>query len=400
MPTLSYKPGRSGKAAKGGESPRTVMKLPRQPVAQSGPAAGESSGAEHKKPFFSDPKIKRQHVLFFTRQLQTLHRAGVPISDALAMIASHEKHPGMKKVVLSMKRHVEEGRSLTSAMRMHPHVFSVFYTGVVEGGEQNGVLSPMLAQLVHYMENEETVSKNIRSALRYPVFVLITMAVAFIVIMTFIFPRFQPMFAKFGDDLPVQTKVLLSISSVLQNQWYILLGSAVLLVVGFTFLKRIESVRNFLDGMKFKIPVFGSLYRYANISKFANMLSTFFSGGIVDYLNILDLIKKSFRNVMLKGEVKRLSAEISNGRGLGESMESSRLFPPLFAHLTQVGEKTGEIDSMMQILYQYYEEELRYKTKKLIGNIEPLILLVTSGFVVVIALGIFMPYWRMMDICK
>jgi len=276
----------------------------------------------------------------------------------------------------------------------------VFYTGVVEGGEQNGVLSPLLDQLVHYMENEETLNKNIRSALRYPTFVMITMAVAFLVIMTFIFPRFEPMFSKFGDDLPVQTKVLLSISSVLQHQWYLLLGGTVLLIAAFLFVKRFDAVRSFLDRMKFRLPIFGKFYRYTCISKFANMISTFFSGGIVDYLNILDLIKKSFRNVMVKDEVRRLSYEISNGRGLGESMESSRLFPPLFAHLTQVGEKTGEIQSMMKILYDYYEEELRYKTKKLIGNIEPLILLVTSGFVVIIALGIFMPYWRMMDICK
>ncbi len=398
MPTLSYKSekGRKPDRGDGSRSDKGFARKPAEPMATT----GDPSGSAQKKPFLSDPKIKRQHVLFFTRQLFTLHKAGVPISDALAMIASHERHPGLRKVIVSMKKHVEEGGSLTSAMRRHPKIFSVFYTGVVEGGEQNGVLSPLLDQLVHYMENEETLNKNIRSALRYPTFVMITMAVAFLVIMTFIFPRFEPMFSKFGDDLPVQTKVLLSISSVLQHQWYLLLGGTVLLIAAFLFVKRFDAVRSFLDRMKFRLPIFGKFYRYTCISKFANMISTFFSGGIVDYLNILDLIKKSFRNVMVKDEVRRLSYEISNGRGLGESMESSRLFPPLFAHLTQVGEKTGEIQSMMKILYDYYEEELRYKTKKLIGNIEPLILLVTSGFVVIIALGIFMPYWRMMDICK
>ncbi len=395
MPTIAYKKKQVNSSARDESAPllgRATTVPPSSP-----PAPSASTG---KKPFLEDTRVGRQSVIFFTRQLLTLHKAGIPISEALGTIAAHEKHAYFKKTILRMRRDVEEGTNLTNAMRKHPKIFSSFFTGVVESGEQNGVLEPLLLQLVQFQENEENLSKNIKAALRYPVFVMITLALAFTVIMAFIFPRFKPLFSKFGDNLPIHTKILLGISTTIQNHWYLILGGLFALVGLYIFAKRFTFFVHFIDRLKFRIPLLGKLYRYANISQIANMLSTFFSGGIVNYLNILHLLDKSFSNVVIKDEIRRLNYGVTNGRTLGESMEQSRLFPPLFAHLTHVGEKTGEIQSLMKILYEYYEQELRYRTQKLIANIEPMILLVTSGFVLLIALGIFMPYWKLMDIVK
>lgn len=396
MPTITYKKKQQNTPPREESAPLPGRRGNLTPL----PAAPAPSSTPEKKPFLEDTRVRRQNVIFFTRQLLTLHKAGIPISEGLGTIAAHEKHPYFKKVILRMRRDVEEGTNLTNAMRKHPKIFSPFFTGVVESGEQNGVLEPLLMQLVHYQENEEDLSRNIKSALRYPMFVGITLALAFAVIMTFIFPRFKPLFSKFGDSLPIHTKILLGISTTFQHHWYLLLGGLFALIGLYFFAKRFRAFVHFVDRLKFKIPLLGKFYRYANISRIANMLSTFFSGGIVNYLNILHLLDKSFTNVVIKDEIRRLTYGVTNGRSLGESMEQSKLFPPLFAHLTHVGEKTGEIQSLMKILYEYYEQELRYKTQKLIANIEPMILLVTSGFVLLIALGIFMPYWRLMEIVK
>jgi len=396
MPTIAYKkkPQNTSRRDEPSSPPgRRASSAP--PPPQAAPSI-----STEKKPFLEDTRVRRQGIIFFTRQLLTLHKAGIPISEALGTIALHEKQPYFKRVILKMRRDVEEGTNLTNAMRKHPKIFSSFFTGVVESGEQNGVLEPLLLQLVQFQENEENLSKNIKAALRYPIFVMITLALAFTVIMAFIFPRFKPLFSKFGDDLPIHTKILLGISTTIQNQWYLLLGGIFALIGLYFFAKRFKAFVHFIDRLKFRIPLLGKLYRYSNISQIANMLSTFFSGGIVNYLNILHLLDKSFTNVVIRDEIRRLTYGVTNGRSLGESMEQSKLFPPLFAHLTHVGEKTGEIQSLMKILYEYYEQELRYKTQKLIANIEPMILLVTSGFVLLIALGIFMPYWRLMDIVK
>jgi len=396
MPTIAYK-----------KKPQNTSKRdePASPLGRSLTSASTQPGAAPsvstvKKSFLEDTRVRRQSVIFFTRQLLTLHKAGIPISEALGTIATHEKQPYFKRIIFKMRRDVEEGTNLTNAMRKHPKVFSPFFTGVVESGEQNGVLEPLLLQLVQFQENEEDLSKNIKAALRYPIFVMITLALAFMVIMAFIFPRFKPLFSKFGDDLPIHTKILLGISTTIQNQWYLLLAGLFALIGLYIFAKRFTAFVHFLDRLKFRVPLLGKLYRYSNISQIANMLSTFFSGGIVNYLNILHLLDKSFTNVVIRDEIRRLTYGVTNGRSLGESMEQSKLFPPLFAHLTHVGEKTGEIQSLMKILYEYYEQELRYKTQKLIATIEPMILLVTSGFVLLIALGIFMPYWKLMDIVK
>ena len=399
MPTLSYT--KKKRPGKGADKPafRPSFQGPREAQPSPWEQGGRTAEASKKKSIFT-PKIRRQDVLFFTRQLYTLHKAGIPITDGLRTIAGHEKNASFREIILEMKQDVEEGLTLTDAMRKHPAVFSHFYTGVVEGGEQNGVLSPLLDQLTHYMENEENVKRSIKSALRYPTFVLVTLALAFVVIMTFIFPRFKPLFSKFGDNLPYQTKVLLGISSVFQHDWMFLIGGIAAGTALFLYARRYKSFRQFLDRLKFGIPLLGKLYQYASISRFANMLSTFFSGGMVNYLNILQLTEKAFDNVVLKMEIRRLTSEIVNGKSLGESMERSRIFPPLFAHLTHVGEKTGEIQSMMKVLYEYYEQDLRYKTQKMIGVIEPMILLVTSGFILFVALGIFMPYWRLMEVVK
>jgi MSHA biogenesis protein MshG len=397
MPILTYKSSSAKSKEPGVVNSLSLLQSSLKANRGASGQGAKASGSWKNKPLFAE-KVRSQDVLFFTRQLYTLHRAGIPITEGLGTIATHEKNTTLKQIMFAMKQDVEEGMTLTDAMRKHPKAFSHFYTGVVEGGEQNGVLSEMLVQLTHYMQNEEEVRRSIKSALRYPFFVGITLAAALTVIMTFIFPRFKPLFSKFGDDLPYQTKVLLVISSVLQNQWMFLLSGLVVAIGLFVFVKRYRVVRHVLDHARFRIPLLGSLYQYACISRFANMLSTFFSGGIVDYLNIMALTEKAFENVVIKKEIRRLSNEITNGKSLGESMERSKLFPPLFSHLTYVGEKTGEINSMMKVLYDYYEQDLRFRTQKLIAIIEPMILLATSGFVLFIALGIFMPYWRLMEV--
>jgi len=400
MPTIKYK---SQRTRAGGQTDLDPGGLPGRSRKGDGMLpnlARIKSKSGSGKPLFGKSKITRQQILFLTRQLFTMHKAGVPIAEGLATMASHETHPLLKEVLNDMRRHVEEGNSLTEAMRKHPKVFSHFYTGVVEGGEQNGVLTPLLEKLARYMENEERVARSIKAALRYPFFVMITLSLAFVMIMTFIFPRFKPLFAKFGDDLPYQTKILLIISSTLQHRWYVLLGGVIALFVLFHYAKKLPRFRRFIDLARLRVPILGSLYQYSAISQIANMFATFMAGGIINFLNMLHLIERAFTNTVIKEEIRNLITKVTNGKTLGESMETSKLFPPLFAHLTHVGERTGGMESMMDILYEYYEQELCYKTQKLISTIEPLILLVTSGFIVFIALGIFMPYWRLMDVCR
>jgi|GEM_PF-2347552 len=400
MPTIRYKSRNARQTqARGRGAAGPIARASHDAPPARGAIRRSTEGGKLNR-FLTGKKIRRQEILFLTRQLFTMHKAGVPIAESLGSMASHETHPALRGVLTDMKRDVEEGISLTEAMRKHPKVFSHFYTGVVEGGEQNGVLSALLEKLARYMENEERVARSIKSALRYPFFVLITLSLAFVMIMTFIFPRFKPLFAKFGDDLPYQTKILLIISSTLQHRWYFLLAGAVILVALFLVAKRFRSFRRLIDILKIRLPVSGTLYRYAAISQFANMFATFLAGGIIDFLNMLHLIERAFTNTVIRDEIRRLGTDVTNGKSLGESMETTGLFTPLFAHLTLVGEKTGGMESMMHILYDYYEQEVCYKTQKLISTIEPLILLVTSGFIVFIALGIFMPDWRLMEVCR
>lgn len=401
MPTIDTRVKKAKREKREGGKKSPLLGISLSPRSTSGPAGQQDSEPVKKKSLLEKKRIRTQQVLFFTRQLLTLYKAGIPIGEGLETIAAHESHPELKKILFEMKRDVEAGLSISEAMRKYPRAFSHFYTGVVEGGEKHGVLAPLLERLVHYMENEENVRRSIKSALRYPLFVLITLALAFVVIMAFIFPRFQPLFAKFGGNLPLLTQVLLAVSSILRNQWIFLLGGIFAAAALYTAGKRFKPFCEFVDRLKIRIPLLGRVYQYAVISRFANMFSTFFSGGMVNILNILKLIEKAFKNVTVRKEISRLSEGITNGRSLGDLLEEdSRLFPPLFAHLARVGEKTGEMESMMNVLYEHYEQDLRYRTQRLISVIEPIMLFVTSGCILVIALGIFMPYWRLMEVYK
>ena len=343
--------------------------------------------------------ISIAEIANFTRQVATLIGAGVPIVSALDALQDQEENVRFKGIIKTLIEDVSAGSSYSDSLMKHTTTFSNLYVNMVRAGESAGVLEDVLKRLSEFMEHDESVKKSIKSAMRYPIIVMIALTMAFFFAVTFIIPKFTVMFERSGVELPFITQMLLALNLIITDYWYL---AATGLGLTMFLIKRVlgtKQGRLAWDGFKLKLPIFGTLFLKNAISRFTHMLETLNSSGI-HIIEALQICSETTGNAAISREIDQTRAEVEIGSSLADALEKGTIFPPMTIRMIRTGQDAGSLDDMLQSIFIQYDEEVDYLTKRLSSLVEPLMTVVIGVFILIIALGIFLPMWGMYEAVK
>ena len=338
--------------------------------------------------------ISDDDLILFTRQMYTLQRTAVPILRALAGLQESTGNRSLAEVLADIRYSLDQGRDLSSALARHPKVFSVFYVAMVRVGELSGRMADVFNRLFMHLEFEKDVRGQIREALRYPLFVMIAGAIAMVVLNMFVIPVFANVFAGMNAKLPLVTRILIGFSSWMVRWWPLL---AILVVGGWFALRaglRSPDGRYWWDQRKIGIPIVGGIILKATLARFSRSFALASQSGI-PVLEALTVVARTADNAYIARHIDDMRDGIERGESLSRCAVATGVFTPVVLQMIAVGEETGEIDSLLTDIAGMYERETAYAIKGLASKIEPILLLLMAGLVLVLALGIFMPMWSL-----
>jgi len=342
-------------------------------------------------------KVKLDDIVLFTKQLVTLLKAGVPLLSALEALYEQSEHPTLKEVISELYRDVEGGSSLSDAMSKHKHVFSDLYVSSIRAGELSGALDTVLERMATLLEHDKATRAKIKSAMRYPIIVILSLGIAFTALMTFVVPRFVEMFLESGMELPLPTKILIAMSNGFKHYWHIGGGAIFLGVILFKQYIKTERGRYEWDRFKLKLPIFGPLLLKVAMSRFARMFQTLNSSGM-PILQTLEILADTVGNEVVKREILKVAEGVQRGEGIAEPLRNSKLFPPMVIRMIAIGEQSGNLDSMLYSVSEHYDLEVDYAVKNLTTMIEPMLTVGLGAIVLFLALSIFLPMWNLTNI--
>jgi MSHA biogenesis protein MshG len=337
-------------------------------------------------------KVDVLELMLFSRQMYTLLKSGVPIMRALAGLQESSRNPAFTAMLQDMRESLDSGRELSVAMRRHPKVFSPFYLSMVQVGEMTGMLDVTFLRLYEHLEFEREMKERIKSALRYPMFVMIAMAIAIVIVNIFVIPAFAKVFAGFHAELPLMTRILMGFSNFMVQYWPILLALLIGAVVAFRSWINTAEGRYKWDRYKLHLPIAGPIIMKATLARFARSLALSFKSGIpiVQGLNSVALVVD---NEFMRTRVEQMRDGVERGESILRTATTTGVFNPTVLQMIAVGEETGDMDGLMFEIAGMYEREVEYEIKTLSANIEPIMILLLGALVLVLALGIFLPMW-------
>ncbi|CAN7171065.1 type II secretion system F family protein [Rhizobacter sp. LjRoot28] len=339
--------------------------------------------------------IKQKDIAVFTRQLATMMRAGVPLLQAFDIVARGSSNPRMTKLLTDIRTDVETGTSLSSAFRKHPLQFDALYCNLVEAGEAAGILDTLLDRLAIYQEKTMALKNKIKSALIYPVAVLVVAFIVICVIMLFVIPVFENVFESFGADLPAPTMFVIGMSKVFTQYWWAIFG---FLGGGIYFFleswKRSEKMQRTMDRLLLKAPVFGSLVNKASVARWTRTLSTMFAAG-VPLVEALDSVGGAAGNAVFKDATEQIQKDVSTGASLTASMETTGVFPVMVLQMCAIGEESGSLDGMLGRAAEFYEDEVDEAVAGLSSLMEPFIIVILGTLIGGIVVSMYLPIFKL-----
>ena len=354
---------------------------------------------ELKIPGMGPKKVKLKDLAIMSRQFATMINSGLSLLRALTILSEQTENPELARVLTEVRNDVETGNALSAAMAKHPKVFPPLMVNMTKAGEVGGFLDSVLLQVAENYESEVRLRGKVKAAMTYPVVVFILAILMCIVMLIFIVPTFAGMFDTLGGELPAPTKVLIFMSEKLRMGLPIL---AVLLVAAAYTWKRVkhtDRVRNFVDPMKLKMPVFGGLFQKIALSRFARNLGTMMKSG-VPILQSLDIVADTTGNVVLGRAVRDVQESVRTGESLAKPLENHKVFPPMVVQMMAVGEDTGALDTMLMKISQFYDQEVEATTESLTALIEPLMIAFLGAVVGSMIVALYMPIFRIFDLIK
>ncbi len=344
-------------------------------------------------------RVKPQDLIIFNRQLATLMSAGIPLLQCLFTMEKQTENPRLKKNIADIARDLETGLSFSGALAKHPTLFNKMYVSMIQAGETGGILDEILNRLAYLAEHEAEAYARVKTAVRYPLFVVAAICIAFLFLVTFVIPKFTAVFAQFKTELPLPTRILININHSIQNYWYLIILGIGLLVGGVYWYIRTPQGRWQWDTLKLKLPIFGALFQKVALSRFARIFAALQRSGI-SMMITLEIGAEVVNNVVIARAIEGMRDSLREGKNLHDPMEASGLFPPLIVQMMAVGEETGKADDMLNKVSDYYDVDVDYTLKNLSSMIEPILLLFIGGMVLLLALGIFLPMWDLMNLFK
>jgi len=345
--------------------------------------------------FGSGKKIKPLDIAFFSRQMATMMKAGVPLLQSFDIIIEGSSNPNMRKLVDDVKQEVASGHSFATALRKKPEHFDDLYCNLVDAGEQAGALESLLDRVASYKEKTEALRAKIKKAMTYPIAVVIVAFVVTAILLIKVVPQFQAVFSGFGAKLPAFTLMVVGLSEIVQDYWYMLLVGLVLAFLAFKkAYKTSEKFRNWLDRVLLKFPIIGPLLFKSAVARFARTLSTTFAAG-VPLVDALDSVAGATGNVVFRNAVNKVKQDVSTGMQLNFSMRSTGVFPMLAVQMTAIGEESGALDSMLDKVATYYEEEVDNMVDSLTSLMEPMIMAVLGVIVGGLVIAMYLPIFQL-----
>jgi type IV pilus assembly protein PilC len=348
-----------------------------------------------KRKMRSGKSIKPRDIAIFTRQLATMMKAGVPLLQAFDIVGRGNPNASVTKLLNDVRTDVETGTSLSAAFRKFPMYFNALYCNLVEAGEAAGILESLLDRLATYMEKTEAIKSKIKSALMYPISVVVVAFVVVAVIMIFVIPAFKTVFSSFGADLPAPTMVVIGISEFFVAYWWLIFGG-----IGgglYFFLqawKRSEKMQKFMDRLLLKMPVFGALIEKSCIARWTRTLATMFAAG-VPLVEALDSVGGASGNSLFADATEKIQQEVSTGTSLTAAMSNANIFPSMVLQMCAIGEESGSIDHMLGKAADFYEAEVDEMVAGLSSLMEPIIIVFLGTIIGGIVVSMYLPIFKL-----
>jgi len=369
-------------------------------------APGEASVSAHlrrqginiskvKKLRASTQKVSEKDISLFTRQLATMMKSGVPLLQAFDIVGKGHSNPSVAKLLFDIKTDVETGSSLQQAFKKYPLYFDELYCNLIGAGEAAGILDSLLDRLATYKEKIQAIKGKIKSALFYPVSIIVVAFVITAVIMIFVIPAFEELFSSFGADLPAPTLVVMAISKVFVTYWWLIFGG-----IGggfytfFYFWKRSKKMQAVMDRLMLKLPIFGELIRKASIARWSRTLATMFAAG-VPLIEAFDSVAGAAGNAVYFDATKYIQREVTTGNSLTVAMQNTEVFPSMVLQMVAIGEEAGSLDAMLSKVADFYEAEVDDAVEALSSLMEPIIMVVLGTLIGGMVIAMYLPIFKM-----
>ncbi|MGH2540766.1 MAG: type II secretion system F family protein [Actinomycetota bacterium] len=345
------------------------------------------------------PKVKLKDLAIFSRQFATMINSGLPILRALAILAEQTTHKLLSETLDQCRTDVEQGSSLSGSMQKHPKVFNDLYVSMVKSGEMGGSLDTTLLKLAAMLEREVHLRGKIKSAMTYPVAVVGLVVLIMGAMLLFVVPQFKGIYEQLGGQLPLPTRVLLMLSDALKTYWWMVVAMA----FGARFLlrryKATENGRTKIDSLKLRVPVFGTLFHKTALSRFSSTLAMLLSAG-VPILQALDIVSDTVNNKIVSKAVVDVQSSVREGESIAKPLSKHPVFPPMVVQMIAVGEETGQVDTMLEKVAQFYDQEVEASVDALTSLIEPLLIAIIGAFVGAAVIALYMPMFNIIKLIK
>ena len=343
------------------------------------------------------PTVSSRDLQIFTRQFSTLINAGIPIVDSLKMLSEGKRNPLLKDVAISVREAIESGRRLGDSMAQHPAVFDRFFVNMVRAGEEAGILDNILGRLSIYMEKSEKIKKQIKGAMVYPSAIIAVAMVVVTGILVFIIPKFQELYSSAGKELPGVTQMVIRLSNVFINQWYLVLAVVVGVPIGLMQWYKTAEGRDSMDRFFIQSPLFGELVQKSAIARMTRTLSTLLSSG-VSVIEALDIAAKTAGNRVIEDALIRSKEAVTSGRPLASPLVKEQMIPDMVTQMIAIGEKSGTLDTMLGKIADFYEDDVENAVKAMTSLIEPILMVVLGGIIAFLVTAMYLPIFDMASV--
>lgn len=344
-------------------------------------------------PFFK-PKITTKDVVIFTRQLSTMIDAGLPLVQSLEILGDQQENLTFKKVLIEIRTDVETGTTFADAMKKHPKTFDNLYCNMIDAGEVGGILDTILNRLATFMEKAMVLKKKVKGAMTYPLICLCISIVILAVILLFVVPVFDKMFADFGASLPALTQMVVNMSNLVKHNFIFMVIGVGFIVFVVKKIYSTEKGRIKGDALLLKLPVFGTLIKKVAVAKFTRTLSTMLQSG-VPILESLNVVGRTAGNKIIEIAIFRVADAISEGRTIAEPLEETGVFPSMVIQMINVGESTGALDTMLEKIADFYDEEVDQAVENMTAMIEPFMMVFLGGMIGTLVVAMYLPIFKM-----
>lgn len=340
-------------------------------------------------------RITQEDITVFTRQLATMMKAGLPLMQAFEIVARGHANPAMTQMLMQIRAEVEQGSSLSRAFAKHPKYFDRFYCNLIAAGETGGVLEGLLDKLALYKEKTQAIKKKVKSALIYPIAIIVVAIVLIIIMMMFVLPSFKDIYGNMGAELPGLTLIVMSISDFfVAYGWLIILTSIVGIFLIYKWHERSPEFQKRVDSLMLRLPIFGTIVRKATIARWARTTSTLFTAG-VPLVEALDSVAGATGNILYEEGTYDIRAKVNQGLSLTSSMQATDLFPNMVLQMASIGEESGSLDDMLNKAAEFYEDEVDNAVGQLSTLMEPIIMVVLGSIIGVLLIAMYLPLFNL-----